>query len=69
MRDASFMGAVNQCSEIITLERGSVQGSVLGPRLFSLYIGGLESELTNLCSGIKVVSYVDDTYVLVTKLE
>jgi hypothetical protein len=60
------MGAVNQCSEIITLDRGCVQGSVLGPRLFSLYVGGLESELTKLCSGIKVVSYADDTYVLVT---
>jgi hypothetical protein len=49
-----------------SLDRGCVQGSVLGPRLFSLYVGGLERELVKHCDDIKVVSFADDTYVLVT---
>jgi len=52
-------------SEILELDRGCVQGSVLGPRLFSLYVGALEEELLKTYQNIKVVSFADDTYVLV----
>jgi len=50
-------------SESINLDRGCVQGSILGPKLFTLYTHGLASlELM----GAKLVTYADDTYVLVT---
>jgi hypothetical protein len=51
-------------SKVMTLDRGCVQGSVLGPRLFSLYVGALEEELLKTYQNIKVVSFADDTYVL-----
>jgi len=49
-------------SELKSLDRGCVQGSILGPKLFNLYLRDLskiENETTS------VVSYADDTYVLV----
>jgi len=49
-------------SQIIHLDRGCVQGSILGPKLFSLYLFELEQ---NLGSKSSVVSYADDTYVIV----
>lgn len=55
----------NQISKVMPLDRGCVQGSVLGPRLFSLYVGALENELAKTYQDIKVVSFADDTYVLV----
>jgi len=48
-------------SPAVNLDRGCVQGSILGPKLFSLYLYELEKHLTN-CS---VVSYADDTYVII----
>ncbi len=56
----------NPGKTVLALDRGCVQGSVLGPRLFSLYVGGLEQELQSHSIDTKVVSYADDTYVLVT---
>jgi len=53
-------------SESKQLDRGCVQGSVLGPRLFSMYVGELEQFLKSIDANIQVVSYADDTYVLVT---
>jgi len=55
----------NQNSKVLPIDRGCVQGSVLGPRLFSLYVGALESELAKTYQDIKVVSFADDTYVMV----
>jgi hypothetical protein len=59
-------------SDTLVLDRGCVQGSVLGPKIFSLYVGGLEEELANLTlsnstkSSTRIISYADDTYVLVS---
>jgi len=50
-------------SKEIALDRGCVQGSILGPKLFSLYLFELERKLGQNCT---VVSYADDTYVIVT---
>ncbi len=46
------------------LDRGCVQGSLIGPRLFSLYVGGLASHLKQAHEKIDVISYADDTYVI-----
>jgi hypothetical protein len=43
------LGNVELGSELTSLDRGCVQGSVLGLRLFSLYVGGLEVELLKTC--------------------
>lgn len=51
-------GVRSRCQE---LPIGCVQGSILGPRLFTLYMGGL-------CEAIghsEVVGYADDTYVVI----
>jgi hypothetical protein len=66
LQDRKFcveQGSAN--SEVLTLDRGCVQGSVLGPRLFSLYVGALEEELVKTYKDIKLVSFADHTYVLV----
>jgi len=47
-------------SEAVDMPIGCVQGSVLGPRLFTLYL----SELQNILKH-KVISYADDSYVIV----
>jgi len=49
-------------SSVRSLDRGCVQGSVLGPSLFSLYCLELESCL----SEVRVISYADDSYVIVS---
>jgi len=49
-------------SKPIKLDRGCVQGSILGPKLFSLYLYELEKTLSDQCS---VISYADDTYVII----
>jgi len=49
-------------SKKILLDRGCVQGSILGPKLFSLYLYQLEKKLGNKCS---VISYADDTYIII----
>jgi len=50
-------------SNEVRLDRGCVQGSILGPKLFSLYLYQLEQKLGQDCS---VKSYADDTYVIVS---
>jgi hypothetical protein len=66
LQDRKFrVEQTNLFSETKHLDRGCVQGSVLGPRLFSLYVGELETELQGICPTIKVVSYADDTYVVI----
>jgi len=40
----------------------TVQGSILGPKLFTLYM----SQLTERLGDAKVVRYADDTYVVTT---
>ena len=55
----------DKVSETKLLDGGCVLGSVLGPRLFSLYVGGLEDHLLSLFPDIKIVSFADDTYVTV----
>jgi hypothetical protein len=56
-------------SSVKNLDRGCVQGSILGPRLFSLYLGELKRKLnetiTSTQSHVEVISYADDTYVIV----
>jgi len=49
-------------SEVRSLDRGCVQGSVLGPALFSAYCRNLDETLANAT----VTSYADDTYVILT---
>lgn len=51
-------------SSVISLDRGCVQGSILGPKLFTLYLSGLAKILTS--NNIDVISYADDTYVIVS---
>ncbi len=41
---------------------GCIQGSVLGPQLFSMYVRGLEEYLWN--RDAQVVNYTDDSYVI-----
>ncbi len=55
-------------SRRVSLDRGCVQGSVLGPRLFSVYTGGLLKALSNTDqdSCVKIVTYADDTYVIIS---
>jgi hypothetical protein len=55
----------SSCSNKRQLDRGCVQGSVLGPRLFSMYVGALESELVSVDPNIRVISFTDDTYVII----
>jgi len=50
-----------QKSKVVNLDRGCVQGSILGPKLFTLYT----HELSEILSGVKVVTYADDSYVIV----
>jgi len=47
------------------LDRGCVQGSILGPKLFNLYLREL-ARLQN--QSTTIVTYADDTYVLVRGL-
>jgi len=55
------IGEVMSVSKPLNL--GCVQGSVLGPRLFTLYLAGLESVLP---PDVFITSYADDTYICVS---
>jgi len=48
-------------SELRDLKTGCVQGSILGPRLFTLYLGGLVDEINYS----QIVTYADDSYVII----
>ena len=68
LQERSFVVEVEgQRSTQHKLVRGCVQGSILGPRLFTLYCGTLEESIKSLMPGkdIEVVSYADDSYVVV----
>jgi len=63
LKDRKFIVRYQNCdSSIRSLDRGCVQGSVLGPALFSAYCKNLDS---TLCEA-KVTSYADDSYVITT---
>ena len=51
-------------SSTLSLDRGCVQGSILGPKLFSLYVSGLADKLAS--ENVQIISYADDTYVIVS---
>jgi len=62
MSNRKFIVQVNSSqSSIQKLKVGCVQGSILGPRIFTLYM----NELSNLTSNAHLVSFADDTYVSV----
>ncbi len=46
-----------------SLDRGCVQGSILGPKLFALYVAELKAVLES--DEVSLVSYADDTYVII----
>jgi len=50
-------------SEIKQLDRGCVQGSILGPKLFTPYT----HQFKEILSDVKVISYADDAYVIISK--
>jgi len=50
-----------QKSDMKILKTGCVQGSILGPRLFTLYLGNLAEEIDYT----QIVTYADDSYVIV----
>jgi len=52
----------NQRSKVVSLDRGCVQGSILGPKLFTLYM----YQLASIIPDAKVVTYADDSYVFIT---
>ncbi len=49
-------------SEILDVSIGCVQGSVLGPKLFSLYTNQVEHHLT---ANAEITTYADDSYVVI----
>lgn len=49
-----------QKSQEVDMPIGCVQGSILGPRLFTLYLSNLQEKLN-----YPVISYADDSYVVV----
>jgi len=53
----------DESSELKTLDRGCVQGSILGPKLFSLYMARLRDVVVS--DEISLISYADDSYVVV----
>jgi exonuclease III len=54
-------------SSKLDLDRGCVQGSILGPKLFSLYVAELKTVVET--PEIELVSYADDTYVIVSPID
>jgi len=61
LSNRSFKISIEGCkSTAKNLSVGCVQGSILGPRLFTLYLGELENCLP---LDTHVVSYADNTYI------
>jgi len=62
----NFQVEINETrSEKKNLLVGCVQGSILGPRLFTLYLRNLDKVIPNAF----VTSYADDTYVCVSDID
>ncbi len=57
----------DKTSEKLELDRGCVKGSILGPKLFTLYVSGLKEIIKT--PKIDLVSYADNTYVIVSPSE
>jgi len=57
----------DRSANVMELDRGCVQGSILGPKLFSLYVAGLKDNLVS--DDISLISYADDSYVIVAPKE
>jgi len=58
-----FIVEVGEASEELkSLDRVFVQGSILGPELFTLYT----HQLSEILQGVEVISYADKTNVLVS---
>ena len=53
-------------SETLLIDQGVPQGSVLGPLLYLIYSNDLISYLKNKSTDINVVSYADDTNIVIT---
>jgi len=49
-------------SRVADIKSGCIQGSILGPYLFCVYM----SELSSILVNAKVFSYADDSYIVVT---
>ncbi len=63
LTDRSYKVKFGSClSKEFPLRIGCAQGSTLGPKLFSMYCGDLQYLIKE---DIKIVSYADDTYVIV----
>ena len=57
LKDRYFYCEINgKCSALIRLRHGTVQGSILGPILFAMFISPLEDLVDNM------VNYADDNY-------
>jgi len=64
LKDRKFAVKVEKAmSKEVILDRGCVQGSVLGPSLFSLYGGELLEKIQS--QGAWITTYADDSYVIV----
>jgi len=57
-----YVDVNGKCSSLKSMGIGCVQGSILGPRLFTLYLGALAREIQH----DQLVTYADDTYVIIT---
>jgi len=57
----AFVQIGEETSMVFKLPAGVPQGSVLGPKLFSIYTKGLEKIKRD---GVEVVAYADDSYVI-----
>jgi len=59
----AYVNIKGENSRLIKIPAGVPQGSVLGPKLFSIYTRGLEEVITEEY-GVQLVVYADDSYVI-----